>query len=84
MGKVTISGTRRVESIDVLRGVTILGFVNDIAGVAGTPAWMKHISPSHGDSLTSSTSSFPAFLCAGSAFSRDCSVLNPLPRRRRR
>src|SRR5690606_6923967 len=34
----------RIASIDILRGFTILLmiFVNDIAGVAGLPGWMKH------------------------------------------
>lgn len=35
---------QRIESIDILRGLTILVmiFVNDLAGVASAPAWMKH------------------------------------------
>ena len=54
----------RVESIDVLRGVTILLmiFVNDIAGVTGTPAWMKHVSPPDADGMTFVDVVFPAFL----------------------
>ena len=45
------SNPQRVVAIDVLRGVTILLmiFVNDIAGVPGTPAWLKHFEPSTGD-----------------------------------
>lgn len=54
----------RVRSIDVLRGVTILLmiFVNDIAGVAGVPAWMKHIEPASADGMTFVDVIFPAFL----------------------
>jgi hypothetical protein len=55
---------QRIESIDVLRGITILVmiFVNDLAGVAGTPAWMKHISPPDADGMTFVDVVFPAFL----------------------
>jgi heparan-alpha-glucosaminide N-acetyltransferase len=54
----------RIESIDILRGLTILVmiFVNDIAGVVGTPAWMKHIAPSYADGMTFVDIVFPAFL----------------------
>ncbi len=54
---------KRIESIDVLRGVTILVmlFVNDIAGVKGTPSWMRHM-PSHTDGMTFVDVVFPAFL----------------------
>jgi heparan-alpha-glucosaminide N-acetyltransferase len=55
---------KRVESIDVLRGITILVmiFVNDLAGVAGAPAWMKHFSPPDADGMTFVDVVFPAFL----------------------
>jgi heparan-alpha-glucosaminide N-acetyltransferase len=55
---------RRVESIDVLRGLTILVmiFVNDVAGVHGAPSWMRHLSPSDGDGMTFVDVVFPAFL----------------------
>jgi heparan-alpha-glucosaminide N-acetyltransferase len=58
------SPVARIESIDVLRGLTILImiFVNDIAGVGGTPAWMKHISPHNADGMTFVDIVFPAFL----------------------
>jgi len=54
----------RIESIDILRGFTILVmiFVNDVAGVRGTPGWMKHISPPLGDGMTFVDIVFPAFL----------------------
>jgi predicted acyltransferase len=54
----------RVESVDLVRGVTILVmlFVNDVAGVRGTPPWMKHIEPSTADGLTFVDVVFPAFL----------------------
>ena len=54
----------RIDSIDVLRGITILVmlFVNDVAGVAGTPAWMLHIQPPDADGMTFVDIVFPAFL----------------------
>jgi predicted acyltransferase len=55
---------QRVVSIDVLRGLTIflMIFVNDIAGVPGTPAWLKHFEPSTGNGMTIVDVVFPAFL----------------------
>lgn len=54
---------QRIESIDVLRGITILVmiFVNDLAGVSGTPAWMRHVSAT-ADGMTFVDVVFPAFL----------------------
>jgi predicted acyltransferase len=54
----------RIESIDTLRGITILVmlFVNDLAGVKGVPAWMKHFTPSSADGMTFVDVVFPAFL----------------------
>ena len=56
--------SERIMSIDVLRGLTILVmiFVNDVAGVAGVPAWMKHIEPPDADGMTFVDVVFPAFL----------------------
>lgn len=56
--------TSRLPSIDVLRGLTILVmiFVNDVAGVTGTPGWMKHIEPPNADGMTFVDVVFPAFL----------------------
>ncbi len=50
-------------SIDILRGFTILVmiFVNDLAGVAGVPGWMKHAPTLH-DGMTFVDWVFPAFL----------------------
>ncbi|MCC5876978.1 MAG: DUF5009 domain-containing protein [Candidatus Sumerlaeia bacterium] len=64
MEKVGQPGTERLLSIDVLRGVTILVmiFVNDVASVAGTPAWMKHFYPYDADGMTFVDVVFPAFL----------------------
>jgi len=58
------SPPRRVVSLDLLRGLTIFAmiFVNDIAGVAGTPAWLKHFAPSDGNGMTVVDVVFPAFL----------------------
>ena len=54
----------RVVSVDVMRGLTILAmiFVNDIAGVPDTPAWLKHIQPPFADGMTVVDLVFPAFL----------------------
>ncbi|HET9982317.1 MAG TPA: DUF5009 domain-containing protein [Longimicrobiales bacterium] len=54
----------RIRSIDALRGFTILVmiFVNDVAGVRGTPGWMKHIEPPGADGMTFVDVVFPAFL----------------------
>ena len=54
----------RIASIDALRGLTILVmiFVNDVAGVGGTPGWMKHVEPPGADGMTFVDVVFPAFL----------------------
>lgn len=59
-----IHASERIRSIDVLRGVTILLmiFVNDVAGVAGVPGWMKHLEPADADGMTFVDVIFPAFL----------------------
>ncbi len=61
------SGTRpmargRIDSVDALRGLTILlmVFVNDLGHAA--PAWMHHIQPPNGDGMTLADIVFPAFL----------------------
>jgi len=55
--------TQRILSIDALRGITILTmiFVNELAGVQGIPAWMKHM-PANADAMTFVDAVFPAFL----------------------
>lgn len=54
---------QRILSIDALRGITILVmiFVNELAGVSGIPAWMKHMS-ANADAMTFVDVVFPAFL----------------------
>lgn len=54
----------RIDSLDILRGLTVLVmlFVNDLAGVTGVPAWMKHVEPSSADGMTFVDVVFPAFL----------------------
>jgi heparan-alpha-glucosaminide N-acetyltransferase len=54
---------RRIESIDAGRGIAILLmlFVNDVAGIDGLPAWMKHV-PRGVDGMTFVDLVFPAFL----------------------
>src|SRR5436853_734563 len=58
------SAAERINSLDTLRGLDILVmiFVNDLAGVQGAPAWMKHISPHDADGMTFVDVVFPAFL----------------------
>ena len=52
----------RIDSVDALRGLTILlmVFVNDLGPAA--PAWMHHIQPSNADGMTLADIVFPAFL----------------------
>ena len=54
----------RLASLDAVRGFTILVmiFVNDVAGVQGAPAWMKHMQPANADGMTFVDLVFPAFL----------------------
>lgn len=54
----------RLLSLDVVRGLIVLLmlFVNDMPGVAGTPAWLKHIEPSSADGMTLPDFVFPCFL----------------------
>ena len=60
----TTAAPARLASVDVIRGLTILVmiFVNDVAGVVGTPGWMKHIEPPNADGMTFVDVVFPAFL----------------------
>lgn len=53
----------RLLSLDVFRGLVILAmlFVNDLAGVRGAPAWMRHAPTLH-DGMTFVDLVFPAFL----------------------
>jgi len=55
--------SRRVLSIDIFRGLTILVmiFVNDVASVKGLPWWTYHIKPGE-NGLTYVDVVFPAFL----------------------
>ena len=64
MSESTQSAPARVESVDIIRGITILVmiFVNDIAGVTGAPAWMLHVQPPDADGMTFVDVVFPAFL----------------------
>jgi heparan-alpha-glucosaminide N-acetyltransferase len=45
---------QRFASVDALRGVVMFAmlFVNDLAGVRGIPAWMKHVQPSDANGMT--------------------------------
>ena len=53
----------RIKSIDIIRGFTILVmiFVNDLAGVANVPSWMKHAQTMY-DGMTFVDWVFPGFL----------------------
>src|SRR5262245_45180789 len=53
----------RLQSLDVLRGLDVLLmlFVNEMAGVHGTPAWLRHVPPGV-DGMTLTDVVFPAFL----------------------
>jgi heparan-alpha-glucosaminide N-acetyltransferase len=55
--------TTRLLSLDVLRGLDVLLmlFVNEMAGVNGTPRWLLH-TPSANDGMTITDTVFPAFL----------------------
>ncbi len=59
-----VAPSPRIDSLDILRGLTVLVmlFVNDLAGVTGVPAWMKHVHPSTADGMTFVDVVFPAFL----------------------
>ncbi|MDO8341836.1 MAG: hypothetical protein Q7T48_01430 [Cellvibrio sp.] len=52
----------RVLSIDVFRGIIIftMVFVNELAGIADVPQWMKHL-PANVDGMTFVDLVFPAF-----------------------
>ncbi len=56
------AGSRRIVSVDVLRGLTILlmVFVNDLGPAA--PRWMHHIEPPRADGMTLADVVFPMFL----------------------
>ena len=55
--------SQRIISVDVLRGMVIflMIFVNDIAGLAHAPKWLKHVDASV-DGMTIPDVVFPAFL----------------------
>lgn len=57
------SKVNRVLSIDVFRGIIIftMVFVNELAGIADVPQWMKHL-PANVDGMTFVDLVFPAFL----------------------
>lgn len=59
----TLANINRVLSIDVFRGIIIftMVFVNELAGVADIPTWMKHL-PADVDGMTFVDLVFPAFL----------------------
>src|SRR5688500_6700248 len=57
------SGPARVVSIDLVRGLDVLLmlFVNEMAGVRGTPGFLLHM-PASADGMTLTDTVFPAFL----------------------
>jgi heparan-alpha-glucosaminide N-acetyltransferase len=58
----TPSTAARIDSVDTLRGLTILTmvFVNDVGPAA--PAWAHHIQPPNADGMTVADVVFPSFL----------------------
>jgi predicted acyltransferase len=60
---VSAPGPSRIQSIDLLRGLDVLLmlFVNEIASVRGTPAFLLHV-PRGADGMTITDVVFPAFL----------------------
>ena len=58
-----ITNSKRVQSIDIFRGITILVmvFVNDVASVKDLPWWTYHIGPGE-QGITYVDVVFPAFL----------------------
>jgi heparan-alpha-glucosaminide N-acetyltransferase len=54
---------RRLLSVDLIRGLDVLLmlFVNEMAGVSGTPAFLLHV-PANADGMTITDVVFPAFL----------------------
>lgn len=54
---------KRVDSVDTLRGlvITLMIFVNDVAGVAHAPGWLKHAKADE-DAMTLPDIVFPCFL----------------------
>jgi heparan-alpha-glucosaminide N-acetyltransferase len=61
-----LGGTKkneRVASLDALRGliITLMIFVNDVAGSPQTPAWLRHVDANF-DGMTLPDIVFPAFL----------------------
>jgi heparan-alpha-glucosaminide N-acetyltransferase len=58
------AATPRVPSVDAHRALVMFTmlFVNDVAGVHGIPAWMKHHHPEDSSGMTFVDLVFPAFL----------------------
>ncbi len=77
----TAPSSARIVSLDALRGLNVLVmlFVNDLAGIKATPAWLKHIFPPSADGMTFVDVVFPAFL-----FIAGMSIPIALDRRRAR
>ena len=63
MNTIQENPSKRILSIDIFRGLTILVmvFVNDLAGIKGLPWWNYHIPPGE-QGLTYVDVVFPAFL----------------------
>ena len=62
-GSAPTSALDRIASVDALRGlvITLMIFVNDVAGVARAPSWLKHANAT-ADAMTLPDIVFPAFL----------------------
>lgn len=57
------TSSERIGSVDALRGlvITLMIFVNDVAGVPAAPGWLKHASATE-DAMTLPDIVFPGFL----------------------
>jgi heparan-alpha-glucosaminide N-acetyltransferase len=62
-GPLSLPSRPRVASVDALRGlvITLMIFVNDVAGVDHAPTWLKHVGANF-DGMTLPDLVFPAFL----------------------
>jgi predicted acyltransferase len=62
-GTATPASPERIASVDALRGlvITLMIFVNDVAGVTAAPGWLKHATARE-DAMTLPDIVFPCFL----------------------
>lgn len=63
MDRINVLPEKRIYTIDLMRGLTILlmVFVNEVAGMRDIPGWLKHM-PADADAMTVTDWVFPGFL----------------------